>query len=62
MYNRKNTVNSEILARILLLRIVLKDILTTLKIRDYAMIYHRVISPFRKGSVFTKLCKFSNLQ
>ena len=36
---RLNTVNSEIFARILFLRIALKDIFPTLEIRDLGMIY-----------------------
>ena len=37
--NKQNTVNSEIFARILFSRIVLKDIFAKLKIRDQGMIY-----------------------
>ena len=34
-----NSVNSEIFARVLFSRIALKDIFTTLKIRDQGMVY-----------------------
>ena len=56
---KHNTVNSEIFARILFSRILaLKVIFTTLKNRDYGMIYlyqktDRMISPFREGYIFT---------
>ena len=39
MTNHKNTVNSEIFARILFSRIALKCIFATLEIRDLGMIY-----------------------